>query len=110
GCGDGMGPPKFVGTAKTMFGLVVTDEKSENVVGTYRRKFWRTKQFWYETEDAACEAVRRPGRVVPNGYCSWQRVINKERKTDFLFCTLPNGRRLAYPFPELRERETPWGA
>jgi DNA polymerase len=38
------------------------------------------------------------------------RVIDKKRGTDFLYCILPNGRRLAYPFPELRERETPWGA
>jgi DNA polymerase len=110
GCGYGMGAAKFIGTAKDMFGLTVTDEESENVVQTYRQKFHRTKAFWYETEDAACLAVRQPGHVVKQKWVSWQRVIDKDRGTDFLFCTLPNGRRLAYPFPELRERETPWGA
>lgn len=110
GCGYGMGAPKFVNTAADMFGLTVTDEEAQNVVDTYRSKFWRVKKFWYETEDAACDAVRKPGLVVKNGYCSWRRVIDKRRGTDFLFCTLPNGRRLSYPFPELRERATPWGA
>jgi len=110
GCGYGMGSAKFVGTAKDMFGLTVTDEESENVVNTYRQKFHRTKSFWYETEDAACAAVQDPGKVVKQKWVSWQRVIDNARGTDFLFCTLPNGRRLAYPFPELRERETPWGA
>ena len=110
GCGYGMGWAKFVGTAKDMFGLVVTDEESENVVNTYRQKFHRVKSFWYETEEAACWAVQHPGKVAKNGYCSWQRVIDKTRGTDFLFCTLPSGRRLAYCDPELRERETPWGA
>ncbi len=109
GAGYGMGWAKFVGTAKDMFGLVVTDEEAENVVNTYRQKFHRVKSFWYETEDAACAAVRTPGRVVKNGYCSWQRVIDPSRGTDFLFCTLPSGRRLAYPFPELRPKQTPWG-
>lgn len=109
GCGYGMGWAKFIGTAKDMFGLVVTDEESQQVVDTYRSKFYRTKKFWYETEDAACEAVRHPGRVIKQKWVSWQRVVDKERNTDFLFCTLPNGRRLAYPFPELRQKETPWG-
>jgi DNA polymerase len=109
GCGYGMGAAKFVGTAKDMFGLTVTEEESQNVVDTYRAKFHRTKKFWYETEDAACAAVRTPGKVVKQKWVSWQRVVDKARGTDFLYCTLPNGRRLAYPFPELRKKETPWG-
>jgi Mesyanzhinovviridae DNA polymerase I len=109
GCGYGMGAAKFVGTAKDMFGLTVTDEESQTVVNTYRQKFHRTKSFWYETEDAACAAVLTPGKVVKQKWVSWQRVVDDARGTDFLFCTLPNGRRLAYPFPELRQKETPWG-
>jgi DNA polymerase len=109
GCGYGMGPAKFVGTAKDMFQLTVTDEEAESVVQTYRQKFHRTKSFWYETEDAACAAVRHPGKAVKQKWVSWQRVVDKARGTDFLYCTLPNSRRLAYAFPELRERETPWG-
>ena len=110
GCGYGMGAAKFIGTAKDMFGLTVSEDESQNVVDTYRKKFWRTKKFWYETEDAACEAVLHPGRVIKQGrWLKWQRIVDEKRETDFLFCTLPNGRRLAYPFPELREKMTPWG-
>ncbi len=109
GCGYQMGAAKFVATAAT-YGLTIDDEMSQTVVNTYRSKFHRVKSFWYETEDAACLATSQPGRIVKNGKCQWQRVVDTARSTDFLYCILPNGRRLSYPFPELRPRETPWGA
>lgn len=103
GLGYQMGWAKFLATCAAA-GVVVEDEFAMQVVEAYRSKYARVKQLWWDTEDAACEAVRRKGHVIKQDRISWQRLGN------FLFCTLPSGRRLAYPFPELRERETPWGA
>lgn len=103
GCGYQMGASKFVATAAT-YGVTIDEEFSKQVVDTYREKFWRVKQLWWDTEGAACTAVKHPGKKVQQGYVLWQCVGR------FLFCTLPSGRRLAYPDPELRDRTTPWGA
>lgn len=102
GLGYQMGPSKFQATCATVK-IDVDDELAQQVVDAYRSKYWRVKQLWWDTEDAAKEAVQRKGHLVKQDRVSWQRVGN------FLYCVLPSGRRLAYPFPELRERATPWG-
>lgn len=103
GCGYQMGGPKFVSTA-AMYGVTIDDDFSQQVVDAYRDKYWRVKKLWYDTQDAAVEAVQYPGRTVVQDRLRWRREGN------FLFCTLPSGRRLAYPFPELRKNTTPWGS
>ena len=103
GCGYQMGASKFVDTA-AMYGVTIDEDFSQQVVDTYREKYWRVKALWYETQDAAIEAVQRRGHTIYQDRVKWQRVGT------FLFCTLPCGRRLAWPFPELREKETPWGS
>lgn len=102
GCGYQMGPSKFVDTA-AMYGVTITEEFSQRVVDAYREKFWRVKAFWGDIERAAIRAVTTGHRTIC-GLVAW------ELEGDFLFCRLPSGRRLAYPFPELREKTTPWGA
>ncbi len=55
-------------------------------------------------EEAAIQAVaQHPQEWVGLGKVVW------ETRGDFLFCTLPSGRDLAYPFPQVREKKTPWG-
>lgn len=103
GCGYQMGASKFVDTA-AMYGVTIDEEFSQQVVDAYRSKYWRVKALWYETQDAAIEAVANKGHVIKQDRLRWQRFGN------FLFGTLPSGRRLAYPYPELREKTTPWGA
>ena len=74
------------------------------VVDAYREKFYRVKQMWRDQEDMAIHAVLT-GKETPCGKVTWQ----KGRDHDFLYCTLPSGRRLAYPEPEIRENYTSWG-
>lgn len=101
GCGYQMGAAKFVATAAT-YGVIIKEEFSTEVVNAYRSKFWRVKQLWWDQEAAALQAMasRRPVRV---GRITW------ELRGRFLYCTLPSGRRLAYPDPEVQLRQTPWG-
>jgi DNA polymerase len=101
GCGYQMGASKFVDTA-LMYGVTITEQFSVDVVDAYRTKFYRVKNMWYTQEQAACEAVET-GRLIKSHKVKWYV------DGDFLFCELPSGRRLAYPFPEVRPRATPWG-
>lgn len=102
GCGYQMGGPKFVSTA-AIYGVVIDEGFARFVVETYRAKYWRVKQLWYDQEEAAIQAVES-GEVVHCGYVQW--FVEGE----FLYCELPSGRRLAYPHPEIREDYTSWGA
>jgi DNA polymerase len=105
GAGFGMGAAKFQVTAAAAPYFVTIDEEfSQQTIDAYRQKYWRVKQLWYDTEAAACEAVTHKGHLIRHDRTAWQRMGR------FLYCTLPSGRRLAYPEPELRKRQTPWGA
>jgi DNA polymerase len=137
GCGYQMGPAKFV-SAAAIYGVTLIEDrecsrtdarghvcgvmerfhKRENhafksdtpadtmtaarTVAAYRSKFWKVVQEWYEQEEAAISAVV-DGGVVDAGYVCWFV------EGDFLYCQLPSGRRLAYPFPRVEMKRTSWG-
>lgn len=102
GCGYQMGASKFVATAAT-YGVDIDEVFASQVVNAYRAKFWRVKQMWADQNAAAIQAVE-DGEAVECSYVTWRP------EAPFLFCELPSGRQLAYPFPEIRGRMTPWGA
>ena len=102
GAGFGMGWAKFVSNCADVWGLTIADELAQQTIAAYREKFWRLVDMWKDQENAALRAVssRQP---VECGYVTWWRT------KDFLYCQLPSGRNLAYPFPQIRMRMTPWG-
>lgn len=60
--------------------------------------------YWYELEDAAIAAVQKPGvQFTVRGKVTYKVAGS------FLWCRLPSGRALCYPYPELVERKVPWG-
>lgn len=68
---------------------------------------WRAKNhliaaYWPLVEQAAIDAVKY-GTITVAGRVKFRKVGS------FLFCLLPSGRALCYPYPRLREKETPWG-
>jgi DNA polymerase len=109
GLGYQMGWAKFQAQC-ALGGAIIDDDFAEQVVNAYRTKYWRVKQMWYDTEAAAIDAVlrgrgkRRNTQAVGAYHCQW--TLDGR----FLRCLLPSGRSLAYPDPEIRKRETPWGA
>jgi Mesyanzhinovviridae DNA polymerase I len=102
GCGYQMGWSKFQATC-AKYGIIIDDETAQRIVSAYRSKYWRVVDQWTIQENAAIQATttRKP---VKAGYITWLR------EGDYLYAELPSRRRLAYPFPEIRARETPWGA
>ena len=104
GLGYQMGWAKFVSTAWMMGKIVIDDDMSQRVVEAYRTKYWRVVEMWNAQEQAAIIATRsRKGHEEICGQTLWTRG------SGYLYCEIPSGRRLAYPSPEIRERETPWG-
>src|SRR6185295_3258399 len=61
------------------------------------------QQFWWDLEWLAMEAVTHPNCKVP------LRNLAMIVRGSFLFCLLPSGRVLTYPYPKLKAIETPWG-
>jgi hypothetical protein len=76
-----------------------TDEQIIQRRNMWRRSHPRTVAFWYDLDRAAIKAVRSPGEIVPCGRVSFQH------EGDYLFMTLPSGRRLAYPFSRIEKTE-----
>lgn len=132
GLGYQMGATKFVDTALLMGGVTIPEDvyctdcgeplkKHDHVkprhafegdmtqmtavktVDAYRAKYWRVVNMWNDQNAAAIAAVEERGREVYEGKVMWQC------RGKFLYCTLPSGRALAYPDPEVHYVDTPWG-
>lgn len=80
---------------------------SELVKLSWREGNPRIVEYWKKIESAAISAVMNPGQIFfVDGDLPpiWYQV-----RGSFLLCTLPSGRKLCYPYPEVRETKTPWG-
>ena len=63
----------------------------------WRRAHPHTTRFWHALDRAAKTAVRHPDKIVP---C--RGVAFRNCADSFLRMRLPNGRKIAYPFPKLK--------
>ncbi|MBO4228059.1 DNA polymerase [Bradyrhizobium neotropicale] len=101
-CGYGGGVGAFQTMAATQ-GVHVPDDQAEEIKNAWRESNPAIVKFWSDLEDAAIAAINQPGRQFSAGPITYKVVGS------FLWCRLPSGRALAYPYPKVLPVKTPWG-
>lgn len=95
-----------VGAFQTMakgYGVQVTDARADELKVAWRQAHPKIVQFWYELEDAAIRALRDGGKQRCRG-------ITFVKRGSFLWARGPSGRVMCYPYPQIKQVDTPWGA
>lgn len=99
--GFGGGKGAFHAMAR-VYNARFTDEEADAIKDRWRLKHPKIKAFWYALEDAAIDAVRYPGTLQKAGKILFRMAGS------FLWCRLPSGRSLCYPYPTIKDKKAPW--
>lgn len=76
---------------------------SEIIKMKWRETNPKIVQFWSDCENAFKHAIQFPEQVA-----TINDKIAFKQKGNFVFCRLPSNGQIVYPFPRLKETETPW--
>lgn len=81
--------------------IVLTGAQQTEYVAAYRSTYTKIKAFWYLLRDATLMAMYSKGTIVPVG------PINYMYDGEHLWCRLPSGRLICYPFAKVVQDD--WG-
>lgn len=103
GYGGGIGA--FQSMARN-YNVKVDDEQADAIKKAWREAHPNIVAYWRELEAAAVNAVDLDvvGEAGPEG-----RQVQFKKNGSFLWCKLPSGRVLCYPYPAIKNVEVPWG-
>jgi len=86
--------------AKT-YGVKVPDAEADKFKEAWRNAHPRIKGVWYDIQNAAIAAVKNPDTIRECGYPGRQAKFRMVGS--FLWCLLPSGRAICYPYPKILE-------
>lgn len=89
------------------YGVKVSEKAAEEIKINWREKHPNIVKYWADLENAARYAVINKGQMFQAG--AKGHKIKYKVNGSFLWCLLPSGRALCYPYPQLRNVKTPWG-
>ncbi len=103
GAGYSMSAKTFKATCDS-WGIDITDKLAEDAITAYRERHPKIKAFWYALNGACLEAIKtgRPQRLG-NVVCN---TVTKPFRA--LVITLPNGKKLFYPYARIKRIQAPW--
>jgi DNA polymerase len=104
--GYGGGPGAFQQMARS-YDVNVPDATADEIKIRWREAHPQIVGYWHALEEAAIRACHHSGEKCSAGPAGRDAIFLK--RGSFLFCRLPSGRVISYPYPEVREIETPWG-
>ena len=81
--------------AKNYF-VKIPDKQAEQIKTTWRKANPAIVSYWYDLELAAIAATQYPGQKFACGPQGRQVIFLK--RGSFLFCRLPSGRPICYPY------------
>jgi DNA polymerase len=81
----------------------ISDVQADEFKHAWRAAHPRIKAAWRQIQDAAIAAVRAPGESYACGFPG--RQARFKMVGSFLWCLLPSGRVICYPYPRLLEGE-----
>ena len=97
-CGYQGGIGSFHVMGKT-YGVKVSDAEADRIKRAWRAAHPNIVNTWYDIQRAAMQAVRNPGEAFTCGVQG--RHATFKMAGSFLWCQLPSGRVICYPFPKI---------
>ncbi len=103
GFGGGVGA--FQAMAR-VYNVHLEDSQADLIKTLWREKHPKIVKFWYALESAAIKAVMTGGTYTAGAP---GREVKFRCVDGHLWCRLPSGRAICYPYPEVRTLPAPWG-
>jgi DNA polymerase len=104
GCGYGVGARSLRDTLEKLYRVKRTRAECKDYVSIYRDTHQNTVNAWRELEEAAKAAVNAPGRTFSALDGKVAFAVGKAAEIPYLTFRLPSGRRMYYPYPEVKSK------
>lgn len=105
GCGFGMGDKKFYITCTEIRNIDIEREIAKKAVKGYRARYVKVPKAWKDCEEAAIKALLNPG----HSFTACKGKLELRVSGSHLFCKIPSGRKIVYPFAKLKRENDQWG-
>jgi DNA polymerase len=99
----GQGAKGLVKYAEGM-GVNLSESQAKDAVNNYRSSYFKVRELWALCEEAATEAINKPGFAFMAG-----NHILLKKTNDVLWLKLPSGRNIGWHQPKIEDQLTPWG-